>query len=117
MQDYQKLHIYQKAMGYCEDIYKMSKSFPTTEMYNLTSQIRRAVVSIPLNIAEGAGTSSNKEFAQFISYAYRSVNEVLTVLSLALRLKLINASEVEKRIISGKELSKMIYNFLKKLKT
>ncbi|MBL7156727.1 MAG: four helix bundle protein [Candidatus Omnitrophica bacterium] len=104
-------------MEYCEDIYKMSKSLPTTEIYNLTSQIKRAVISIPLNIAEGAGTSSNKEFLQFISYAYRSVNEVLTALDLSARLKLINIKETEKHIVNGKEISRMLYSFSKKLRT
>jgi len=117
MQDYRKLEIYKKAMEYCEDIYKMSKSFPATEIFNLTAQIRRAVISIPLNIAEGAGTSSNKEFSQFISYAYRSVNEVLTALDLSERLKLTNAKEIEKYVANGKEISRMLYSFSKKLRT
>lgn len=117
MQDYRKLQIYQKAMDYCEEVYKLSKNYPATEIYNLTSQIRRAAISIPLNISEGAGSSSNKEFRQFISYAYRSMNEVLTCLDLSSRLKLLNIVEVEKYIDKGKEISRMLYSFLKKLKT
>ena len=77
MQDFRKLEIYKKGIEYGLAIYKFSVSLPADEKYGLVSQIRRAACSIPLNISEGAGTSSNKEFAQFVSYAYRSVNEVM----------------------------------------
>ena len=115
MQDFRKLIIYQKSIKYCSDIYKFAQKLPKDEQYGLTSQIKRAACSIPLNISEGAGSASKKEFAQFLSYSYRSVNEVLTCLELTKELQLIQYFEISPFEINGKELSSMIYSFLKKL--
>jgi len=71
MQDYKKLDIWKKAMDYTTEIYKMSSKLPPSEKYGLTSQIQRAICSIPLNIAEGAGCESQKEFKLFSEYAHR----------------------------------------------
>ena len=115
MQDFRKLDIYKRAMQYCTDIYKFSSSLPVNERYGLVSQIRRAATSIPLNISEGAGCSTNKEFALFVSYSYRSCNEVLTCLQLVKELDLctdrIKISELENRAV---QLSRMIYSFFRK---
>jgi four helix bundle protein len=116
MQDFQKLNIYKRAIDYCTKIYKFSAILPSNEKYGLVSQVRRAAISIPLNISEGAGCNTDKEFLQFISYAYRSVNEVLTCLELTIKLKLIkDERETEGLTNEGIELSKMIYGFSKKL--
>ena len=116
MQDFRKLDIYKRAIDYSVKIYRFSGGFPRDEKYGLISQIRRAVSSIPLNISEGAGCSSNKEFSMFVGYAYRSCNEVLTCLELTTKLELHHhngqVSELEKE---GGELSRMIYAFFKKL--
>jgi four helix bundle protein len=116
MQDFRKLNIYQRAIDYSVETYKFSAALPADEKYGLVSQIRRAVASIPLNISEGAGSNSNKEFALFLGYAYRSCNEVLTCLELVEKLGLSRGengvSGLEKE---GIELSRMIYSFLKKL--
>jgi four helix bundle protein len=89
MQDFRKLNIYKRAIEYCKKIYKFSTKLPSNEKYGLISQIRRAAISIPLNISEGSGCNTDKEFSQFISYAYRSINEVLTCLELSVELKLV----------------------------
>lgn len=103
-------------MGFCIEIYKFSKKLPDSEKFGLTSQIRRAATSIPLNISEGAGTISTKEFAKFITYSYRSVNEVLTCLELIKNLNLIkDSSSVKELSQEGTSLSRMIYSFLRKL--
>ena len=115
MQDFRRLLIYSKAIEYCSDIYKFAQKLPQNEQYGLASQIKRAACSIPLNISEGAGSASKKEFAQFLSYSYRSVNEVLTCLELTKELKLIQNYEIQTFETKGKELSCMIYSFLKKL--
>ncbi len=116
MQDYKKLQIYEKAMKYCVEVYKFSALLPDNEKYGIVSQIRRAVCSVPLNISEGAGTSSEKEFAQFIGYAYRSVNEVLTCIDLTGRLELHHSKVIQEKLFQeGIELSRMIYAFYKKL--
>jgi len=116
VQDFRKLDIYNRAIDYCADIYKFSVKMPSSEKYGLISQIRRAGSSIPLNISEGAGSSSNKEFSLFISYAYRSINEVLTCIELVKKLNLVREGvTIEKLEEKGVELSRMIYSFFKKL--
>ena len=69
MQDFRKLDVYKRAIEYSTKIYKFSAKLPVNEKYGLVSQIRRTLSSIPLNISEDAGCSSNKEFALFINYA------------------------------------------------
>ena len=118
MQDFRKLNIYKRAIEYCKNLYNFSTKLPSNEKYGLIPQIRRAAISIPLNISEGSGCNTNKEFSQFISYAYRSINEVLTCLELRVELKLVkDGIEIEDLTNEGIELSKMIYGFSNKLKT
>ena len=78
MHAFRKLKVWQRAMDFVAEIYKLSAGFPRTEQFGLTSQIRRAATSIPLNVAEGAGSGSNPEFQRFLSYALRSSYEVMT---------------------------------------
>jgi len=118
MQDFRKLNIYKRAIEYCTKIYRFSAKLPSNEKYGLIPQIRRAAISIPLNISEGSGCNTDKEFSQFISYSYRSVNEVLSCLELSVELKLVmDGIEIEDLTNEGIELSKMLYGFSKKLKT
>lgn len=77
---FEKLRIWQSSMKFGEEIFQLSKGFPTDEKFNLTSQIRRAVDSIALNIAEGATGNSQAEFKKFIGYSLRSIAEVVTCL-------------------------------------
>lgn len=77
---FEKLVIWQKSMEMGESINKLSQNFPKSEMYNLSSQIRRAVDSIALNISEGAIGQSEAEFKRFMGYSIRSLAEVVTCL-------------------------------------
>ncbi len=90
---FEKLIIWQKAMDFGEDINNLSKNFPKEEMFNLSSQIRRAVDSIALNISEGSIGQSNSEFKKFMGYAIRSLAEVVTCLHKANRRKYISENE------------------------
>ena len=72
------LHVWQEAMLLVKDIYAVTKQFPREEIYALTSQMRRAAVSIPSNISEGAARTSKKEFLQFLSIARGSLSELET---------------------------------------
>ncbi len=90
---FEKLIIWQKAMDFGEDINNLSKKFPQKEMFNLSSQIRRAVDSIALNISEGSIGQSNPEFKKFMGYAIRSLAEVVTCLHKANRRKYISENE------------------------
>lgn len=85
--DHKDLDVWKKAMNLVEEIYIVSKNFPSSEQYGLTNQIRRAAVSIPSNIAEGSARKSNKELLQFLSISLGSLAEVETQLILAERLK------------------------------
>jgi len=93
MYRFEKLEVWQKAMNFCELVYRKSKDFPKSEIYGLTSQIRRATTSIPLNIAEGSACKTDKEFIQFLFIALRSHYEVVTIVKLISRLKFL--SEVD----------------------
>src|SRR6266516_7003520 len=86
MQDYHQLDIWNRAMDYAVGVYKLAAALPMEEKYNLGNQLRKAVISVPLNIAEGCGSTSNTEFGRFLSYAYRSLKEVVTALELSQRL-------------------------------
>jgi four helix bundle protein len=86
MYRFEKLEVWKKAMVFCELVYQKSKSFPKTEVYGLTSQIRRAATSIPMNIAEGSACRTKKEFTQFLTIALRSQYEVVTIIELCYRL-------------------------------
>lgn len=78
--DFKKLVVWQKAMALCHDIYLQTESLPKSELFGLTSQIRRCAVSIPSNIAEGQARHSNKEFIHFLNIAYASLAELETQL-------------------------------------
>jgi four helix bundle protein len=86
MRPHQNLEAWIKAMELVSEIYQGTQLFPKEERYGLTSQIRRAAVSIPANIAEGAGRNSKKEFAHFLSNSQGSASELETELIIALRL-------------------------------
>ena len=73
---FKSLRIYDEAMSLLSDIYKLTKLLPKDEIYNLTSQMNRAALSIPSNIAEGSGKDSKTDFARYISIAYGSCSEL-----------------------------------------
>lgn len=89
MRSHNKLEAWKKSVDFVVEIYRATEEFPKEEKYGLTSQLRRASVSIPANIAEGAGRKSDKEFIHFLSNAQGSASEVETELLIANRLGLL----------------------------
>jgi four helix bundle protein len=92
---YTDLQVWQAAMDLAEDVYRITKNFPKEETYGLTIQLRRAAVSVPSNIAEGKGRSSDKELAQFLCHSRGSLFEIETQINLARRLGDLETQEAE----------------------
>jgi four helix bundle protein len=90
MEKFRTLNVYQKALEFSKEVRKTTKSFPKDELFGLISQFRRAADSIVLNIAEGAGNSSKKEFARFLDFSIRSGFECIGCLDIALTNDYIN---------------------------
>lgn len=116
MHKLEDLKVWKKTMKVAEDIYRISANFPSDERFGLTSQIRRCAVSIPSNIAEGAGRNTNGEFRNFVSIANGSAYELFTQLTLANKLKLITKKEVTPILNQVIEIQKMNYSLIKSLK-
>ena len=112
---FERLIIRQKAMEFGEEINSFAMTFPNNELYNLSSQIRRAVDSIALNIAEGSIGQSNAETNKFIGYAIRSLAEVVTCLHKAIRRKYCNENTFNKYYLDAYELMNMMIAFRKNL--
>lgn len=93
IKSHKDLKVWQESMDLVTDIYELVQNFPAEEKYNLTSQIKRSSVSIPSNIAEGAGRKSNLEFIQFLNIVSGSLSELETQLEIAIRLKFITENE------------------------
>jgi four helix bundle protein len=107
---YKDLIVWQKSYRLVLEIYRISEIFPENERYGLVSQIRRAAVSIPSNIAEGYGRNYSKEYKQFLSIAYGSVCELETQYLLTIDLKYIQKNEIIEGLL--KEVGGMLYRML-----
>src|SRR3989338_9489975 len=90
---YEQLRVWQEAMELTKEIYKLSSRFPKEELYGITSQLRRAALSIPLNIAEGQSRGP-KDFRHFLTIALGSCNETLTILTLTIELGLVDSRSI-----------------------
>lgn len=86
MHNFKKLKIWIKSMDLVTEIYRLTKTYPKSEVYNLCSQTERSAVSIPLNISEGSAKSSDKDFSRFLGYSLSSAMEVETALIIAYNL-------------------------------
>ena len=115
VRSYDHLIAWQKAVELVVEIYRASRSFPKEELYGLISQIRRAAVSIPSNIAEGQGRLSTGEFKQFLGHARASLFEVETQLEIALRLEYLNADKARELRTHCSELGRIINGLLSSL--
>lgn len=116
MKTHKNLDVWKKAIAFIINLYKVTKTFPRDELYGLTSQLRRAAVSIPSNIAEGAARNYPKEFIQFLYIALSSTAEIETQLIISGKLGYIKKEENEKLLLESGIIAKMIQGLIKSLK-
>lgn len=110
---FRDLKAWRKAIELVSEIYACTRSFPRDELFGLSAQLRRAAVSVPSNIAEGKGRSSDKEFALFLHHARGSLCEIETQLAIAHKLGYLNETQVEKLELSAGELARMVTGLIK----
>ena len=116
MHRYKDLKFWQLSRSFCKDIYVVTKSFPDDEKFGLVSQLRRAAVSIPSNIAEGASRNSNKDFIRFLTISLGSCYEIETQLLLSYDLDFINSNDLEKLNEELNNVIKLMSKFISSLK-
>jgi len=116
MRPHRKLDVWNEAVGFVVDVYRATRSFPKTEQYALADQLKRAAVSIPSNIAEGAARQTKKEFIQFLYIAQGSASEIDTQLEVARRLNYI--TDEVKGVLDARlaAIGKMLTGLIKSLK-
>ena len=112
---FRDLLIWQRSMQLVTDVYSFSQQFPKEELFGLTSQLRRAVISVPLNIAEGAGSDSSKEFCRFLNIALRSLNETITAVEIPIRLNYCISQEAKPIVNEAEQISSMIVSFSQRM--
>lgn len=113
---YRDLLVWQKAMSLVTEVYSISQSFPSPEMYGLTSQIRRCAVSIPSNIAEGYGRNSTADYRRFLQIAVGSLFELQTQIEIAFNLNYITKDVFDTFFEKTIELDRMLLSLISKIK-
>jgi four helix bundle protein len=116
-QDYRDLIVWQKAIDLTVSIYRLTRSFPNDEVFGLTSQMRRAAVSVASNIAEGRGRLNTGKFRQFLGLAQGSTYELQTQLVVVGKLGIGSEGELNEAESLSNEVSKMLRAFIQKLKS
>jgi four helix bundle protein len=112
IRNYRDLIVWQKSMDLVESVYIATRKFPKEELYGLTSQLRRAVVSIPSNIAEGQGRRTDKEFAQFLAVARGSLHESETQILIAERLGYLERKSADELMTLCAEVNRLLHGLL-----
>lgn len=115
MKDFRDLQVWQKAHGLTLQVYRLTGKFPSHELYGLVSQLRRACVSVPANLAEGCCRQGDHEFARFVQISMASASEVEYLLLLAGELGYIAAPERDALLANVEEVKRMLASLLSKL--
>ncbi|MFH1287673.1 MAG: four helix bundle protein [bacterium] len=115
MYSFEKLIVWQKAMDFCELIYRESRKFPKEEMFGLTSQLRRASTSISLNIAEGSASDSKREFKRFLKIALGSQYEVVTIIRLCYKFNFLVDENYKKINSDLEEIGRLLHGLINSL--
>lgn len=108
IESHRDLLVWQKAMDFTVQVYRLASLFPQNEIYRLTSQITRAAASVPANIAEGHARATRKDYANFLAIAKGSLMETETFLMLAIRLSYMKEAQASSTLSLITEISKMI---------
>jgi four helix bundle protein len=117
MKTHNDLDVWKKSVEMVTLIYKQTRDFPKEELYGLTNQMRRAAVSVPSNIAEGAGRNSSKELLQFLYYATGSLSELETQLIIAYNLKYLNNEQKQDIDAICSNIFKMLSKLIQSIKS
>jgi four helix bundle protein len=115
VKDYRELIVWQKAMDLVEAIYRTTAGFPKEGVYGLTSQLRRAAVSVPSNIAEGNGRNTTRDYVHFLGVAYGSIKEMETQVLIAERLQYIDAGRCDKLVKATGEIARLMSGLMNSL--
>ena len=113
---FEKLAVWQKAIAYADQVYLITRSFPGDERFGLTSQMRRAAVSISSNIAEGSSRSSDTDFSRFIEIAYGSLMETISQATIATRQAFLPETEYTALCKAAEEVGRMLSGLRTSLK-
>ena len=113
---YRELMVWQKSMQLVTNIYESTECFPKSELFGLSSQLRRAVVSVPSNIAEGQGRDSTKEFVHHLSFAYGSLMETETQVQIAYNLGYLRQIELDRLLLQTAEVGRMLNGLSRSLR-
>jgi len=108
IQSFRDLIVWQKSIRLVESVYELTRSFPREELYGLTSQLRKSVISVPSNIAEGHGRSSRKDYASFVAIAKGSLLEVETQLIIAAKLGFTTEGKIQSCLDLSHEIERML---------
>ena len=112
MRDFRSLDVWHRAVQLVDSVYRETAGFPASERFGLTSQIRRACVSIPSNIAEGIGRKSQRDLARFLSYARGSAAEVECQLFIAHRLLLLPRERLQPLLEEARGIQRMLSSLM-----
>ncbi len=115
VRNYQDLIVWQRAMDLVEWIYRATRPFPSEERFGLTSQLRRAVVSIPSNIAEGQGRETTRDFLRFLWIAHGSLREVETHVMIANRLEFLEDDPTNDLLARASEVGRLLNGLIARL--
>lgn len=113
---FENLKIWEESVKFASEAYALTKKFPKSEQFGLTSQLNRAAVSISLNIAEGEGRFSDADLSRFVQISIGSLYEVVTILHIALEQKYIKKEEFASFYKRSEHISKMLHSFRNYLK-
>ena len=116
LKSYRDLLVWQKSMDLVEHVYRLAQTFPKDELYGLRSQMQRAAVSVPANIAEGYGRSHRGDYVHHLSIANGSLKELETLISVAGRLNYLSEGEVTRAASLLDETGKLLHCLIKSLK-